>query len=362
MAGILLTLCAVVMGLFFFGGSSSAKGHDLDGIATANLPGDWASREAERRPTWAAFPFVKTQAWWWGAGNPQEVEAWVVVGAPEASVADLESGMAWALEQVKRYSQRFPEFGSYKQGERETWISEGSYQISTAHDPRKVIFSRSVDRRQKVALVARVYTKKIPHDKLKQLQDKLYSSMNFTAKRGTYFGEVGNWAGVAAASRAKEIAYANAILAKRGLGPVGAQDEVKTKDGWVYELWDDKLMIGRRLGERVMDSPAYEARAELSWLRWRGDQWETWRASNASKPGKGQVDWPSATVPVTWSKAIGGDPDKSKFYFFTSIDCRLTEGEKWTPEFDPAEWKLEEWMESAPRIEREFVAGKMKIE
>ena len=64
MAGILLTLCAVVMGLFFFGGSSSAKGHDLDGIATANLPGDWASREAERRPTWAAFPFVKTQAWW----------------------------------------------------------------------------------------------------------------------------------------------------------------------------------------------------------------------------------------------------------------------------------------------------------
>jgi len=111
-----------------------------------------------------------------------------------------------------------------------------------------------------------------------------------------------------------------------------------------------------------MDSPAYEARAELSWLRWKGDQWETWRASNASKPGKGQVDWPSATVPVTWSKAIGGDPDKSKFYFFTSIDCRLTEGEKWTPEFDPAEWKLEEWMESAPRIEREFVAGKMKIE
>jgi len=52
------------------------------------------------------------------------VEAWVVAGALEASVAnsvaDVESGMTWAFEQLKSYSQRFPEFGSYKQGEQET--------------------------------------------------------------------------------------------------------------------------------------------------------------------------------------------------------------------------------------------------
>ena len=48
----------------------------------------------------------------------------------------------------------------------------------------------------------------------------------------------------------------------RGAGPVGAQDEVKAKDGWEYELWDDRLAIGRQLGERVMDSPAREARPE----------------------------------------------------------------------------------------------------
>ena len=213
-----------------------------------------------------------------------------------------------------------------------------------------------------MAFVARVYTKKIPHEKLKELQNKLYASMNCTAKRGTYFGEVGNWAAVAAGRRAKEIAYANAILAKRGVGPVGAQDEVKTKDGWVYKLWDDRLMIGQRLGEWVMDSPAYGARGELSWLRWRGDRWDSWRASDASKPGRGQLYLPSASVPVTWIRALGAEPDKSKFYFFTTIDCMMTEGEKWMPELDPARWKLDEWMENALRVEEEFKAGKLKIE
>ena len=145
LAGILLTMVAVVMGLFFFAGTS-AKGFDLDGIATANLPKDWRKYGAERRTEWVAFGFYKTQAWWWGAGDPREVEGGVVVGAPGATVADVEAGIAWCFEKLRQNWQRFPEFGSYQQGERGTWISEGSYQISTLHDPQKVIFVRSVDR------------------------------------------------------------------------------------------------------------------------------------------------------------------------------------------------------------------------
>ena len=67
-------------------------------------------------------------------------------------------------------------------------------------------------------------------------------------------------------------------------------------------------------------------------------------------------------MPVTWAKALGTEPDKSKFHFFTTIDCMLTEGEKWVPELDPAQWKLEAWMENALRVEEEFKAGKIKIE
>ncbi len=59
---------------------------------------------------------------------------------------------------------------------------------------------------------------------------------------------------------------------------------------------------------------------------------------------------------------LGEQPDKSKFYFFTAIDCMLTDGEQWQPELDPARWKLEVWMENALRLEQEFMTGTMKIE
>ena len=134
-------------------------------------------------------------------------------------MADVERGMARSFETLRKHSQQFPEFESLKQGARETWISEGSYQIGSLHDPQKVIFVRSVNRGRKVGFLARVYAKKIPHAKLKELQDKLYASMNFAARRGTYFGEVGVWSAVAAGRRAKEIAYANAVLAKWGVRP-----------------------------------------------------------------------------------------------------------------------------------------------
>ena len=47
---------------------------------------------------------------------------------------------------------------------------------------------------------------------------------------------------------------------------------------------------------------------------------------------------------------LGSQPDKSKFYFFTTIDCVLTGGKQWSPELDPWRRKLEQWMENALRV------------
>lgn len=359
-ASILVVLGAIVLGLFFLGGGGNVT-RNLDTVATVSLPKDWAGRAPERNPSFVSFPFEKTQSWWWGAGNPREVEAWIVVGAPNCSTEEIEAGMMKAFQTIQSDTKRFPEFGSYKYGDSEKWISEGNYQISSLHDPQKVTFLRSVDRARKVAFVARVYTKKIPHEKLQKIQNQLYASLQFTSKRDTYFAETRNWTAVAARRQEAEIAFANQVLAKYGAGPVGAVDELQQKNGWLVERWDDRLVIGRPLGDRVMDSPAYGARGELTWLRWRGQSWDSWTASSRSKPGSGKPYFPSDSVPVHWIRVVGKDPERNKFYFFTVIQIPLT-GEDWQPETDPATWKLGEWMENALRIEEEFRAGQMKIE
>ena len=359
-ASILVLLGAVVIGLLFFGGGGAVT-RDLDGVATVSVPKDWTQRAPRRNAHWVAFPFVKTQSWWWGAGNPHEVEAWVILGAPDCSTAQIEAGMMEAFEALQTNTQRFPEFGSYQTTQGEKWISEGSYQISSLHDPQKVTFLRSVDRVKKVAFVVRVYTKKIPHEKLQKIQTQLYSSLQFTAQRATYFAEVNDWPAVAARRQKAEIDFANGVLAQFGAGPVGATDTLQENNGWLVDRWEDTLIIGRRLGERAMDSPAYEVRGELTWLRWRGQEWDSWTASNRSKPGGGQPYFPSDSVPISWIRAAGPEPDRSKFYFFTVIRIPLT-GETWQPETDPATWNLEAWMQNALRIEAEFRDGKLKIE
>lgn len=360
LASVLVLLGAIVLSLLFLGGGGNTT-RDLDGIATVSVPKDWAAPAPKRQAHWVAFPFVKSQSWWWGAGDPREVEAWIVIGAPDCSVADIEAAMMDAFKAVQAKTQRFPEFGSYQTTQGEKWISEGSYQISSLHDPQKVTFLRSVDRVKKVAFVARVYTKKIPHEKLQKIQVQLYSSLQFTARRETYFAEVNNWPAVAARRQEAEIAFANRILAKFGAGPVAPSDQFHEKNGWLVDRYPDRLVIGRRLGERVMDSPAYGARGELTWVRWRGQEWDSWTASNRSKPGGGRPYFPTDSVPVSWIRAVGPNPDRSKFYFFTVVQIPLT-GETWQPETDPATWKLEAWMENALRIEQEFREGKMKIE
>jgi len=360
LASILVVLGAIVLSFFFLAGGGNAT-RELDSVATVSVPKDWALRATERQSSWVAFPFVKTQSWWWGAGNPYEVEAYVVIGAPDCSTEEIEAGMMWAFKAVQSNTQRFSEFGSYKYGNSEKWISEGSYQISSLHDPQKVIFLRSVDRAKKVAFVARVYTKKIPHEKLQKIQTELYGSLQLTSKREAYFSELSDWKAVAARRQEAEIAYANGVLAKYGAGPVGALDAVQEKNGWLVERWRDELVIGRFLGDRVMNSPAYKGSGELTWLWWRGEEWDSWSASNRLRPFGGRPYFPSDRVPINWIRAVGEDPDKSKTYFFTVIRVPLT-GETWQAETDLKSWKLAEWMENAPKIEDEFRARKLKVE
>ncbi len=157
-ASIMVVLGAIVLCLFFLNGGGYVT-RDLDVVATVSLPKDWAERAPERHPSLVAFPFVKTEFRWWGAGDPHEVEAWVVIGAPNCSTAEIEAGMVRAFQAMQSRTQRFPEFGSYKYGDGEKWISEGRYQINSLHDPQKVTFLRSVDRAKKWRLWP-VYTRR----------------------------------------------------------------------------------------------------------------------------------------------------------------------------------------------------------
>lgn len=95
-ASIMVVLGAIVLCLFFLNGGGYVT-RDLDVVATVSLPKDWAERAPERHPSLVAFPFVKTEFRWWGAGDPHEVEAWVVIGAPNCSTAEIEAGMMRAF-------------------------------------------------------------------------------------------------------------------------------------------------------------------------------------------------------------------------------------------------------------------------
>jgi hypothetical protein len=87
---------------------------------------------------------------------------------------------------VQDNSRRFDEFGSYPNGSRETWISEGNYQIKPSHDPEKVIFLRAIDRDKKIAIAIRVYTRKIPHEQLKRITQRLWDSLGSGAAKNSF--------------------------------------------------------------------------------------------------------------------------------------------------------------------------------
>lgn len=71
---------------------------------------------------------------------------------------------------------RFPEFGSCLVGNVETWFSDGAYQISSLHDPKKVIFVRSIDRARGLGMAARVYQRQISHERLRDIRARFFRS------------------------------------------------------------------------------------------------------------------------------------------------------------------------------------------
>lgn len=151
----------------------------IAGLAQFSLPGKWRLREPQQDTAWVAYPCVQWQSWWFGAGNPLAVAGWLVFGTPQASELDLQRGMDFAFRDVQVQTVRFPEFGNYPTGTRTTWISMGCYQHNELHDPKKVIFLRSLDPVLRVVLVLRVYLRSISHARLRGIERNFFGTLRF---------------------------------------------------------------------------------------------------------------------------------------------------------------------------------------
>ncbi|HYW32744.1 MAG TPA: hypothetical protein VE869_14690 [Gemmatimonas sp.] len=342
-----------------FGFSSSAT-FSPDGLASYELPDGWNEREIVRTGTYALVEYSKTQARWFGAGDPLEVHAWVIIARADADEAAMQAAMTDGVRRVQGRTQEFPEFGSMKDGDRETWIHEGSYQIHSLHKPQQVTFVRSIDRVRRAGIVARVYTGKISHERLQKITRTFYSSLKITEKRTTYFSEIANWSAIRAARIKKERADIDAALQAEGLPPAQF-DTTVVHGGWVYSLFERDFVIGRVLGSRTMATPGYGARGELSWLRYQGSEWESWRPSKASKPKRGAPYVVSDDALARWAPVFAPELDRSKAWFFAVKACRLTE-EDWEEPRPPSACALAEWFPQAKRIESEFKVGALFVE
>ncbi|MBL8210942.1 MAG: hypothetical protein JNK87_09535 [Bryobacterales bacterium] len=144
----------------------------VEGGWRVTIPANWEQRpgSTERGAGWVASHFVKQERLWFGAATPLEVKAWVVCGEPGAA----EDGLNALFADVLDHSMRFPEFGSCQEGDMETWFSHGAYQISSLHDPKKVTFVRAIDRARGLGLAARVYQRKINHEKLRDIRLRFF--------------------------------------------------------------------------------------------------------------------------------------------------------------------------------------------
>lgn len=144
----------------------------VEGSWRVTLPSNWSYRrgDTERGVGWVASHFVKGERFWFGATTPLEVKAWVICGEPGGTEQGLDKVFGTLLD----HSMRLPEFGSCKCGDVETWFSDGAYQRSSLHDPKKVIFVRSVDKGRGLGLAARVYARKISHDRLRDIRVRLF--------------------------------------------------------------------------------------------------------------------------------------------------------------------------------------------
>jgi hypothetical protein len=157
--------------------------HEPESGLRVSLPRNWEARpgNVRKQQMCTAYQFVKDESWWWGAGTPQEVRAWIVVGAPGVTDAAMTAAVEEAFRDLLMDTRRFPEFGSFQQDGVETWISHGNYQISPLHNPKKVIFQRSVDGRRRLAFVVRVYEERISLSRLREIRCRLFQSVVLAA-------------------------------------------------------------------------------------------------------------------------------------------------------------------------------------
>ncbi len=353
---LIITLIAGCANMFSLSGN---KKYSPDDIASYELPDNWTPREPTRESDYALHEYRRSQRWWFKAGDPLEVHAWVVITSPRADSAAFERGVEDAMKRV-RTSTEFPSFGSFKDGDRETWVYEGNYQINTLHKPEQVLFVKSVDRARKVAFVARVYKRKIDHEALQKITRTFFTSFTFGARREAFFAEVADWPTVRAERVRSERAYIDSMLLSQGL-PAARLDETVARDGWIYTLRETSFSIGRLLGSKRMQTPGYGARVELAWLRYTGSEWKSWRPSSAAFPKRGQPYQASEYAMTRWGDEMQPPLDRSLAWFFHVKDCRLT-GSSWEDARTVAPCVLDDWFDYARGVEKAFTAGELFVE
>lgn len=355
-------LVVFTLGLISMFGFASDTTFQLDRIASYRLPSAWKQRDMVRAAQYAMAEHRKSQSWYFGAGDPLEVVAWTIVAAEDASDAVLQAALDDAFKRV-RTDKVFPEFGSMKEGTRESWVNEGNYQLHSLHDPEKVTFIRSLDRVKKVGFVARVYSRKVAHKELMKITRTFFTSLQLPEGRASYFSEVRDWPTVRATRVKRERAAINAQLAAAGLPPAKAEGTV-VHQGWIYTMFDDEFVMGRYLGARTLKGMAYGARGELVWVYYRGNEWDAARASDAAKP-KGETarfnEGYSGGALIRWGDELAPGLDRSKAHFFHVVRCPLT-GEEWEQPRDVKACDLAAWMPQAKLVESAFAAGKLFIE
>ena len=339
----------------------SKQTFQVDGVARFALPSDWIQGDAERQGAWTSIPFRKSQTWHLGSGDPREIEGWVILGSPRATDADIVQGMDSAMRQLQQNSRRFPEFGSLPTGQRTTWMSEGNYQISSNHDPEKVIFLRSLDPRKQAALVLRVYERKIQHEKLRAIEQEFFASLAYQDGRAKHFAEA-PLSALAPQRRTGEIAYFNRFLSTHGLPAKDPQDpyRIQAHNGWVYHVEAGNFVIGRRLGDRLKAAPIEDARGELTWLEYQEEAWQAQAPRTLRRPPGSELYYQGQPVPRSWSKALALDTDRTSRYFFYVWACELTPDDS-PEEQSPVTWQLEGWSARVPAVDQQFRAGQFGL-
>lgn len=199
---------------------------EVSGMARFAMPKRWAGWSAEQIGNCWVRKFSRTQRWWLGAGTPEEAHAVVVLALPLASGDELRQRMQAAFSEVEQHCRRFDEFGSMQTGTRTTWMCQGNYQISTGHDPERVIFLRCIDETRRAALVMRCHERRHDHAAMRRIERRFFAALQWEGELAGVAGPAAPAASASPASPAEPALPAppaprehEAILAEEGPRP-----------------------------------------------------------------------------------------------------------------------------------------------